>query len=107
MQAQAADAQRRYAEAERATATRERVRAEAEAQAAEIERQRADQARKTAEASLQVAQTERTRADRRTGQLAELGNKSLFEVHDAIAKLPRARKCAVRSRGPHSTTSTN
>jgi len=66
-QARQAVAARRLAEGQRQTANHEWARAEAEAQ---------------------VARTEEDRSARRLTQMVELANRSLYDVHSAIEKLP-------------------
>ena len=66
-QARQAVAARRLAEAQRQTADRERARAEAEAL---------------------VARTEEDRSARRLTQMVELADRTLYDVHSAIEKLP-------------------
>jgi len=83
MQARRAESARRFAETQRQSAERERARAEGQRQLAERERARA-------EAETQVARTEQDRSRRRLAQMLELANRSLFDVHTAIAKLPGA-----------------
>jgi tetratricopeptide (TPR) repeat protein len=68
-QARQAESARRFAETQRQSAERERARAEAE---------------------TQVARTEQDRSQRRLAQMLELANRSLFDVHTAIEKLPGA-----------------
>ena len=80
-QAHQAESARRFAETQRQSAERERARAEGE-------RQRAERERARAEAETQVARTEQDRSRRRLAQMLELANRSLFDVHAAIEKLP-------------------
>jgi tetratricopeptide (TPR) repeat protein len=82
-QARQAERARRFAETQRQSAERERARAEGQRQLAERERARA-------EAETQVARTEQDRSRRRLAQMLELANRSLFDVHTAIEKLPGA-----------------
>jgi serine/threonine protein kinase/tetratricopeptide (TPR) repeat protein len=82
-QARRAEAARQLAEAQKQVAERERTRAEAEASRAERERA-------LAELETQVAKTEHARAERRLSDMVELSNRSLYDVHSAIEKLPGA-----------------
>ncbi len=82
-QARRAENARRFAETQRQAAERERERAEGQRQLAEHERARA-------EAETQVARIEQDRSRRRLAQMLELANRSLFDVHSAIEKLPGA-----------------
>jgi tetratricopeptide (TPR) repeat protein len=83
MQARRAESARRFAETQRRSAEDEREHAEGQRQLAERERARA-------EAETQVARTEQDRSRRRLAQMLELANRSLFDVHTAIEKLPGA-----------------
>ena len=82
-QARRAESARRFAETQTQSAERERARAEGQRQLAERERARA-------EAETQVARTEQDRSRRRLAQMLELADRSLFDVHTAIEKLPGA-----------------
>jgi tetratricopeptide (TPR) repeat protein len=82
-QARRAESARRFAETQRRAAEDERERAEGQRRLAERERARA-------EAETQVARTEQDRSRRRLAQMLELANRSLFDVHSAIEKLPGA-----------------
>jgi tetratricopeptide (TPR) repeat protein len=83
MQARQAERARRFAETQRQSAEREQARAEAQKQVAERERARA-------EVEAQVAKTEQDRSRRRLAEMLELANRSLFDVHTAIERLPGA-----------------
>lgn len=78
-----AESERLHAEDQRIRAERERSRAESQEHLAEHERARA-------ETEAQVARTEQERSGRRLSQMLALANSSLFEVDDAIKKLPGA-----------------
>ena len=82
-QARRAEAARQVAEAQRRTAERERTRAESEAQKAEAQRA-------LAKSQMQQAQLQRQLAERRLSDMIALSNRSLFDVHSAIEKLPGA-----------------
>jgi eukaryotic-like serine/threonine-protein kinase len=80
-QAHEAEKARIVAEAQRQSAELERARAEAQTKVAERERERA-------EAETQLAKIEQDRSQRRLGQMLELADRSLFDIHSAIEKLP-------------------
>ena len=80
-QARQAERARGFAETQRQSAVRERVIAEQQRQVAERERARA-------EAETLVARMEQERSQRRLAQMLELADRSLFDVHSAIEKLP-------------------
>lgn len=82
-QARQAEKARRIAEEQSRVAEQERARAEAQRQ--EAERQRA-----LAQAETQLARTEQDRAQRRLEEMLGLADRSLFDVHSAIEKLPGA-----------------
>ena len=84
-EARQAHAARRAAEAQQQVADRERARAEVEKQAAERERTRA-------EAEALAAKTESDRSERRLSEMVELADRSLYDVHSAIERLPGATK---------------
>lgn len=72
-------------------------RAEAARQVAELRRQEAEALRKSAEAEraraesqTRVVETERDRSERRLVQMVDLADRSLYDVHSAIEKLPGA-----------------
>jgi tetratricopeptide (TPR) repeat protein len=77
----AAESQRRVAEAQRAVAVRERSRAEA-ARLSEAQQHR------IADEQRDVAVRERSRAEQRLTALLDLADRTLFDIHDAIATLP-------------------
>jgi serine/threonine protein kinase len=89
-QARRAEAARRVAEEEKQVAERERARAEMEKSRAEQEASRAEHERSLAELETQEAKTEHGRAERRLGDVLDLSNRSLYDVHSAIEKLPGA-----------------
>jgi len=87
-EARQAQAARRVAEGARRTAEAERRTAEAERQTAEAERQVADRERARAETEALAAKTERDRSERRLTEMVELADRSLYDVHSAIERLP-------------------
>ncbi len=80
---QAADSQRKVAEAQRAVAERERARAEAARLSEAVQYRIADEQRDRA-----VRAT--ARAEHRLTELLDLADRTLFDIHDAIAALPGA-----------------
>ncbi len=76
------------ARAARVVAEAQRQAAETQRRAAESERKSADRERLRAEAETRSAQTERDRAARRLTEMVTLADHSLFDVDDAIARLP-------------------
>lgn len=82
-QARRAEAALRVAEEQKQVAERERARAEMEAS-------RAEQERAVAEQETQQAKAEHGRAERRLSEMVELSDRSLYDVHSAIEKLPGA-----------------
>jgi tetratricopeptide (TPR) repeat protein len=77
-------------EKERRHAEQARIQAESERRRAEQEHQVAERNKLSAEAHAREAESQRQRAEQRLRQLLELANKSLFDVHSAIATLPGA-----------------
>ena len=75
-QSRRAEAARRIAEEERTVALAQQARAESQSREASLARDE--------------AQRERARAEQRVSDLIELSNRSLFDIHDAIASLPGA-----------------
>jgi len=82
--------QARRAENARQIAEVQRRAAEQERQRAETHRQEADHQRAIAEAETQHAKIEQERAQRRLEEMLGLADRSLFDVHSAIEKLPGA-----------------
>ena len=80
-QARRAETARKIADAQRHAADTQRRAADAQRRAAERERSRA-------EAEAEIAKTEQDRSDRRLAEMVELANRSLYDVHSAIEKLP-------------------
>jgi serine/threonine protein kinase/tetratricopeptide (TPR) repeat protein len=75
---------------ERRQADLQRRKAEAEHRIADEQRDVAVRERRNAEAQAHEAQNQRQRAEQRMRQLLQLANKSLFDIHGAIATLPGA-----------------
>ena len=86
----AAEAQRGVSDRERARAERERARAEAGSRQAEAARAAESQQRLIADEQRDDAVRERASADQRLTQLLNLADKTLFEIHDVVARLPGA-----------------
>jgi len=82
-QARRAENARRIAEMQRGIAEQERQRAE-------VQKQEAERQRVIAEAETQLAKTEQDRSQRRLEEMLGLADRSLFDVHSAIEKLPGA-----------------
>jgi len=80
---QAAESQRKVAEVQRTVAERERARAEAARLSEAVQHRIADEQRDRA-----VRET--ARAEQRLTELLDLADRTLFNIHDAIAKLPGA-----------------
>lgn len=78
-----AESQRKVAEAQQAVAVMERTRAESARQSEAFEHRIADEQR-------DVAVSERARAEQRLTELLDLADRTLFDIHDAIAALPGA-----------------
>jgi len=90
---QAAESQRKVAEVQRAVAERERVRAEAARLSEAVQHRIADEQRDR-------AVHEGSRAEQRLTDLLDLADRTLFDIHDAIAALPgavEARQRVVRT----------
>ena len=79
----AADVQRKTAEMQRAVAEQERARAEAARSSEAVQRRIADVERNR-------AVRERAIAEQRLTELLDLADRTLFDIHDAIAELPGA-----------------
>jgi eukaryotic-like serine/threonine-protein kinase len=79
----------RQAQAARAVAIAQR-------QAAERERSRAEHERSRAEAETLAANTEKDRSERRLTEMVELADRSLYDVHSAIERLPGATEARQR-----------
>jgi eukaryotic-like serine/threonine-protein kinase len=80
---QAAESQRRVAEVQRTVAERERARAEAARLSEAVQHRIADEQR-------DQALRQRSRAEQALTELLDLADRTLFEIHDAIAALPGA-----------------
>jgi len=80
---QTAESQRKVAEVQRAVAERERERAEAARLSEAVQHRIADQQRDR-------AVRESARAEQRLTELLDLADRTLFDIHDAIAALPGA-----------------
>jgi eukaryotic-like serine/threonine-protein kinase len=80
---QAAESQRKVAEAQRAVAERERAGAEAARLSEAVQHRIADEQR-------DLAVRESARAEQRLTDLLDLADRTLFDIHDAIATLPGA-----------------
>ncbi len=90
---QAAESQRKVAEVQRAVAERERARAEAARLSESVQHRIADEQRDR-------AVRESARAEQRLTELLDLADRTLFDIHDAIAALPgtvEARQRLVRT----------
>jgi tetratricopeptide (TPR) repeat protein len=90
---QAAEFQRKVAEVQRAVAERERASAEAARLSEAVQHRIADEQRDR-------ALRESARAEQRLTELLSLADRTLFDIHDAIAKLPgavAARQSIVRT----------
>jgi serine/threonine protein kinase len=88
------------AKSARRVAERERARAEASFEQAELARAAESQQRLNANQQRDEAVVERARAEQRLAQLLALADKTLFGIHDAVAKLPgatEARRVLVRT----------
>ncbi len=85
-----AQSARQAAEAQRTVAERERTRAEAGFRQAEVARAAESQQRVNADQQRDEAVRERTRAEQRLSQLLNLADKTLFQIHDVVARLPGA-----------------
>ena len=99
-QARQAQTARHAAEAQRTVAERERARAEAGFKQAEVARGAESQQRVSADQQRDEAVRERAQAEQRLTQLLDLADKTLFEIHDAVARLPgatEARRDLVRT----------
>jgi serine/threonine protein kinase len=99
-QSREAQSARHAAEAQKTIAERERVRAEAGFTQAELARAAESQQRVKADQQRDEAVLERARAEQRLTQLFNLADKTLFQIHDAVAKLPgatEARQTLVRT----------
>ena len=99
-QARLAVAARRVAETQRQVAERERARAEAGFRQAEAARSAESRQRLEADRQRDEANRERGLADRRLGQLLDIADKTLFGIHDVVARLPgatEARKTLART----------
>ncbi len=90
MQARRAVAARAVAEKHRQAAEFERGRAEEQTQRAELQTQKAENERTRAEEQTAIAKTEEDRSERRLTQMLQLADRSLFDVHSAIERLPGA-----------------
>ncbi len=88
VQSRRAEAGERAAEAQRSAAVLERSRAEAESRQAEAARQAESVQRGIAEQEQSIAEQQRRRAEQRAGDLVELANRTLFDVHDSVQALP-------------------
>jgi tetratricopeptide (TPR) repeat protein len=73
-----------------AVSTQQASEAETARRAADTQRQAAERERSRAEQEALAARAERDRAARRLMQMMELANRSLYDVHSAIEKLPGA-----------------
>jgi eukaryotic-like serine/threonine-protein kinase len=82
--------QRSLAEAARLDDARQTKVAEQQRSAAEFQRSVADHQRVLADAQRDAAERETSVADRRAKDILGLANRTLFDVHDSIAKLPGA-----------------
>jgi serine/threonine protein kinase len=89
-QARVAQTARHAAEAQRAVAERERTRAEAGSRQAEAARAAETQQRLIAGQQRDDAVRERASAEQRLTQLLNIADKTLFDIHDMVAKLPGA-----------------
>jgi serine/threonine protein kinase len=99
-QARVAQTARHAAEAQGAVAERERARAEAGSRQAEAARAAETQQRLIADQQRDDAVRERASAEQRLTQLLNLADKTLFEIHDVVARLPgatEARQTLVRT----------
>jgi tetratricopeptide (TPR) repeat protein len=99
-QTRRADAERVAADAQRAIAVHQTALAEAARAEESRQREIADQQRKLADAQRDDAQQQKAMADGRVKDMLHLAGNTLFEVHDAIAKLPgsvAARKTLVKT----------
>ncbi len=85
-----AQSARQAAEAQRTVAERERTRAEAGFRQAELARAAESQQRLNADQQRDEAVRERARAEQRLTQLLNLADKTLFQIHDVVARLPGA-----------------
>ncbi|MGA8029610.1 MAG: serine/threonine-protein kinase, partial [Bryobacteraceae bacterium] len=95
-----AQSARHTAEVERTAAERERARAQAGFRQAEAARAAELQQRLNADQQRDRALRERARAEQRLTQLLSLADQALFQIHDAVARLPgatEARKVLVRT----------
>jgi len=90
MESRRAEQQRRIAETERSRAESHSRLAERHRQIAESEHKEADTQRDIAITERKDAEQQRQRAENRLKLLVELANRSLFEVHTAIERLPGA-----------------
>ena len=70
--------------------------AEAQRRAAEAQRQVADRERARAETEALAAKTERDRSERRLTEMVELADRSLYDVHSAIERLPGSMEARQR-----------
>lgn len=86
----ATSAQARKAEAARRTEEAQRTIAEHERFMAEEQRKEAERERAIAESQTQAAKTQQELAERRLTEMIELSNRSLYDVHSAIGRLPGA-----------------
>jgi tetratricopeptide (TPR) repeat protein/tRNA A-37 threonylcarbamoyl transferase component Bud32 len=99
-QARVAQSARREAEAQRGVSDRERARAEAGFRQAEAARAQAESASTQAEAARADEAQQRHNAEGRLTQLLDIADKTLFDIHDAVARLPgatEARKTLVKT----------
>jgi len=99
-QARQAQTARHAAEAQRTVAERERARAETGFQQAEVARAAESQQRLNADQQRDDAVRERAQAEQRLTQLLDLADKTLFKIHDSVARLPGAtdaRRTLVRT----------
>jgi tetratricopeptide (TPR) repeat protein len=95
-QARRAEAARQLAEQEKGVAEEQKQVAERERARAESEASRAERERALAELETQQAKAEHGRAERRLTDMVELSNRSLYDVHSAIEKLPGATEARRR-----------
>lgn len=99
-QTQRAEASQRATEAQRQIALRQTALAEAAGLEAKRQRDLADQQRSLADVQRDDAQQQKTLADNRVKDILTLVNHTMFDVHDAIAKLPgsvAARRTLVKT----------
>jgi serine/threonine protein kinase/tetratricopeptide (TPR) repeat protein len=99
-QTQRAEASQRATEAQREIAVRQTSLAQAAGLETAKQRDLADGERVLADQQRDEAQVQRALADKRVKEILQLANTTLFQVHDAIAKLPgsiAARRTLVKA----------